>query len=268
MQTFSLNQTNQIIELYLNGNSVLSISNKFNRSTCSIQKILNDNNISKISQAIRNNPSFKERYFEILDDKYKAYWIGFILADGGIAKNGLEISLQKRDKYLLELLESDLQIYNHVKPFNKDYFRLTIGSKIMCNDLSQYGIVPNKTLSLKFPTNIPEEYEIDLLRGMFDGDGGFTIGVTTRFYKDRNKSYTKPYRELSFTGTYDMCVGFQNTLLKYVDISIKNIKKNNSIYRVRWSNKDEILKILDLFYMNSGNHYLKRKYDLYTKLKN
>lgn len=51
-----------------------------------------------------------------------------------------------------------------------------------------------------------------ILRGMFDGDGGLTIGNATRFYKHRNKYYTKPYQELSYTGTYDMCQGFHDTL--------------------------------------------------------
>ena len=111
----------------------------------------------------------------------------------------------------------------------------------MCRDLEQYGIIPNKTLELKYPTNIPKEFETHLLRGMFDGDGGLTTGFTTRFYKQRNKSYTKPYQELSFTGTYDMCYHFQNVLCKYTDIPLKNITRNHSIYRVRWSNKEEII---------------------------
>lgn len=179
----------------------------------------------------------------------------------------MSISLIKNDSYILNLLEQDLGIENHVKPFQEKYMRFDLGSKKIIEDLSQYGIIPNKTLTLKFPSNIPSEFDSSLLRGMFEGDGGLTIGTTTRFYKHLNKSYTKPYQELSFTGTYDMCEGFQNTLLKHVKIAKKNIKHNHSIYRIRWSNKEEIIKILDFLYEDCENHYLKRKYELYRMLK-
>ena len=263
----ALNQNN-IINDYIDGKSVLALSRQYQTNTRAIDKVLKDNNIAKISQAKRLNPSLKENYFEKIDDKNKAYWIGWLLTDGGVSKDGsIEISLSLKDEYILNLFEKDIRIKDHVKPFGENYCRFTLGSIKMCNDLIQYGIIPNKTLALKFPENIDEEFEIHLLRGMFDGDGGFTLGITTRYYKHRNKSYTRPYQELSFTGTYDMCDGFQNTLLKYIDISKKNITKNHSIYRVRWSNKEEIIKILDLLYQDCDNHYLKRKYELYQKLK-
>ena len=81
------------------------------------------------------------------------------------------------------------------------------------------------------------------------------------------KSYTSEYRELSFTGTFDMCQGFQNVILKNADLSEKKICRNHSIYRVRWSNREEIITILGILYNNCGDHYLKRKYALYQEIK-
>lgn len=268
MHTPTLEQIN-IINDYIGGKSILALSNQYQISSHTIRKILKDNNIPKISQAKRLNPSLKEDYFEQINDKDKAYWIGWILTDGCIQSNNdnLQISLIKDDGYILNLFERDLGISGHVKELFSDYIKFTLGSKKIRNDIAQYGIVPNKTLNLKFPKNIPEQFEMHLLRGMFDGDGGLTMGMTTRFYKHRNKSYTKPYQELSFTGTYDMCKGFQDIILKHIDISEKKILHNHSIYRVRWSNKEEIIKILDLLYEDCDNHYLKRKYDIYQKLK-
>lgn len=263
----TLNQ-NDIINGYLGGKSVLALSHQYQTNTYAINKILKNNGISKISQAKRLNPSLKENYFEKIDDKNKAYWIGWLLTDGGVTEDGdIEIALSSKDKYILNLFEKDICIKNHVKPYGTNYYRFQFGSIKMCNDLIQYGIIPNKTLTLKFPENIPEKFEAHLLRGMFDGDGGFTLGTTTRFYKHRNKSYTKPYQELSFTGTYEMCKGFQDTLLKHINIPKKTITPNHSIYRIRWSNKEEIIQILNLLYQDCDNHYLKRKYELYQKLK-
>ncbi len=41
--------------------------------------------------------------FDIIDDEFKAYWLGFLLADGCIAKSGgtrrsIKLSIQDRDK--------------------------------------------------------------------------------------------------------------------------------------------------------------------------
>lgn len=179
----------------------------------------------------------------------------------------LQISIQKQDAYILELLCDDLGIsHNHLSVFNNDYIKFAFGSALMYSHLSQYGVVPNKTHILQFP-KIDPQYEVALIRGMFEGDGGLTIGMATRFYKNRNKFYTKPYQEMSFTGTYDMCSGFQQVVRKYVNIPEKSITLNHSVYRVRWSNKDEIIHTLDLLYENCGAHYLKRKYDLYQRIK-
>lgn len=261
------NYADDIISSYLNGHSVLHLSQKYSTNTYRIQSILDENNVQKISQMKRNNPLFIEDYFKIIDTKEKAYWIGWLLTDGGVSnKNDIEIALSEKDKDILHLLEQDLCISNKVKPFGNGYVRFSISSVNMCIDLSQYGIIPNKTLTLKFPKNIPEKFETHLLRGMFDGDGGFTTGLATRFYKHRNKSYTKPYQELSFTGTYDMCDNFQKILCKYTGIPSKKITKNHNIYRVRWSNKDEILAICKVLYDDCDQHFLKRKYDKYLEL--
>lgn len=256
-----------IVSEYLQGQSVLSLSNKYNCYTQKIQKVLDDNHIEKISRAKRMNMGLKEDYFENIDSANKAYWLGWLLTDGGVSqKNGIEIALKKEDAYILFMFESDLGISGHVKSFGNLYARFSLSCVSMISSLKQYGIVPNKTLTLKFPHNIPNEFENHLLRGMFDGDGGFTLGVATRYYKNRGKSYTKPYREFSFTGTKDMCEGFQDVLLRYINIPAKNISANHSICRIRWSNIEEILQICNFLYTDAGEHYLIRKYDLYQSL--
>lgn len=259
-----------IVNSYLNGESKLSLSKEYGINWREIQNILNKYDIKNISKAKRNNPDLIENYFEKIDSPEKAYWIGWILTDGGVTKkHDLEISILKQDKYILESFQNDLKLLNnHVKNHGENYSRFSFSCKKICEDLKQYGIVPNKTMKLKFPKNIPSQYYSHLLRGMFDGDGGFTLGMTTRFYKHRNKSYTKPYQEFSFTGTYDMCENFHNILFENCSFSPKNINHNHNIYRVRWSNKEEIIDICRYLYQNCGDHFLQRKYDKYLRLLN
>lgn len=62
---------------------------------------------------------YKTDYFNVIDTEKKAYFLGFIYADGCIYKrqkgNSLEISLnisiQSKDKEILEELEKELNIY-------------------------------------------------------------------------------------------------------------------------------------------------------------
>lgn len=252
-----------VINGYLSGESEMALSRRFQTNTRKIHSILMKNNVQKISQAKRLNPNLIEDYFEKIDSPEKAYWIGWILTDGCVTnKSSLEISLQKQDNYILEMFQNDLGIENHVKPFNGDYVRFSFTCKKINDDLVKYGIIPNKTLTLKYPDNIPKEYEIHVLRGMFEGDGGLTIGEATRFCKTRNKFYTSQYQELSMTGTYDICQKFHDKLKEYAIFSDKNIQKNHSIYRVRWSNVDEITNIFHALYDNCGDHFMKRKYNL------
>lgn len=259
----------EIMNKYISGKSVLALSREYNTYARSIKKVLDKHDIKKISRAKRNNPDLIEDYFEEINTPNKAYWLGWILTDGGVTKDhGLEMCLQERDKYILELFQKDLGIKGHVSTFNKCYYKFSFYCKKICKDLERYGVIPNKTLTLKYPPNIPKEYEIDLLRGMFDGDGGLTLGMATRFHKHRNKSYTKPYQELSFSGTYDMCKNFHDKLAQYSDFTKKNIGHNHSIYRVRWSSINEILNIFHVLYANCDEHFLKRKYDLFMDLEN
>lgn len=71
--------------------------------------------------------------------------------------------------------------------------------------------------------------------------------------------------------TDDIILSYLNgdsVLCKHTGISQKNITRNHSIYRVRWSNKNEILSICEILYKDCDDHFLKRKYEKYQQLKN
>ena len=226
-----------------------------------------------MSLFLKRNPNAKEDYFSKIDSNDKAYWLGFLLTDGTVSKkSGIEITLLEEDGYILEKFQNDLGLSGHTRTVYANgipYKRVTVWSVNMISDLEKYGVVPNKTKILKFPKNIKKKFIPSLLRGMFDGDGGITIGYTTRFYKHRNKSYTKPYRELSFTGTYDMCFNFQNIISNTLNLSRRSITKNNkTVFRIRWNSIYDIMKIFDFLYKDAKDHKLERKYNKFISIKN
>jgi len=123
----------------------------------------------------------REDFFERIDSPEKAYWLGFIAADGGLRspKHGggrrLTLNLSAKDRSHLILLNSTLGSSGPLRRWKSrgpnGGYRLTISSAKMCRDLESHGITPRKTFSLGPPTGIPSRLNLHFIRGYFDGDG-------------------------------------------------------------------------------------------------
>ena len=249
----------EIIKKYQSGRTRYSLQKEYNICYDTIMKIFKKHNITIRSYAKDKNLQLHEDFFEEINTIEKAYWLGFIITDGNVYNNGLEIILQKNDKYILHSLEKDLNIQNHIKDIN-GYPKFHIRCKKIVKDLKQYGVVQNKTFVVKFPKNIDNKFIKYLLRGMFDGDGGISIS-------HRQKTNRKEF-ELSFSGTYDMVENFKNNVVKFTNCKDKKVEKNNSSFRVRWGSKRDIIKILDYLYSGGQEHIIKRKKERYLFIKN
>lgn len=132
-----------------------------------------------------------DHYFETIDTERKAYWLGFLAADGCVqnskGKRILTVELQSGDRDHLETLKSDL---GYTGPIYYDRVREKFG-KITRSDLLQvtswrvaahlegHGLPPRKSKILK-PPAIEEDLVRHWIRGYFDGDGSVSIVQTTR----------------------------------------------------------------------------------------
>lgn len=126
-----------------------------------------------------------ETVFETIDTEEKAYWLGFLYADGFVSdsKNDIEIGLAEKD--VAHLNKAKL-FFNTDRPLSKktkrmkekEYigYRLTITSQKLKADLINKGCVNKKSLILKFPTEeqVPKSLLPHFVRGYFDGDGSVT----------------------------------------------------------------------------------------------
>ena len=137
---------------------------------------------SKIGSQGARKHKFNERYFENIDSEEKAYWLGFIAADGCVYKNKQSYRLQ------INLKGSDI---NHLKKFQKaicsDYkitekkvgkaqsntCQLKINSTKMCNDLIKNNIIERKSIIFE-PPILNKNLMNHFIRGYFDGDGWIT----------------------------------------------------------------------------------------------
>lgn len=130
-------------------------------------------------------------YFDSVDTPEKAYWLGFVMADGCIrAGNQLTINLSNKDKNHLEAFRDSLGSshpvstyhYNKAKPpYSTAY--LSIASTQMTEALARYAIVARKTFTCVWPS-LPDSLYRHFLRGLLDADGcvkvekhGLSIGL-------------------------------------------------------------------------------------------
>ena len=131
---------------------------------------------------------FNNRYFEKIDTPLKAYFLGFIFADGWITHTSsgsyeFGMELKSEDRYILDKINDELGGIHEVKNLlPEDYIInnqvihktescvLRVYSKPLVDDLIANNIDFNKTLSDKFPI-VDDNYFFDYLRGYFDGDG-------------------------------------------------------------------------------------------------
>lgn len=221
--------------------------------------------------------NYNKDYFQKIDNSDKAYWLGFLYADGCInrvyknekLKNmTLELSLCGEDKHHLEkfnkALESNVPIHKKIIRYKeKEYeaYRLTISCTKMCYDLIDKKCTPQKTYDIRFPSSdiVPMEYMKDFIRGYFDGDG--CINVTTM--------NNKPHIKINFTGMEAMLKDIASFL-----IDQKVITVNSKIHHDKRSKAcsmffygDTVKDFLDYIYVDA-NTYLDRKYNKYKEYYN
>ena len=104
----------EIIDLYNNGLSCSKIATQFGVTTVTISKHLKRSGIEIINK--QNRTKFNESIFDIIDNEEKAYWLGFIFADGYISSSPLRSDKKSRYDFEISLKASDV---DHLHKFNK-----------------------------------------------------------------------------------------------------------------------------------------------------
>lgn len=248
-------------EMYLNGISLTQIAEKLKLSAVRLSKWLKKNGVE-----IRENRTYtcNESYFEVINTEEKAYWLGFLYADGCVCRSGkvqhLEVTLQENDiehlKKFLKSIGSNTPTHKKVIKLNdKKYkaYRVNIGSARMCQDLIKIGCTPRKSLTLKFPSKeiLSEELVLHFVRGYIDGDGW--IGISTN----------KHLARIGVLGTQNFLLGIQESM-HWKKVSIRECNRGSKAFVIEY-NSSETINYLNEIYKNA-NIYLDRKYEKYKEI--
>lgn len=268
---------NLAIEEYINTSiyerSLQKLSDKYGLNRKTIAKYLNERGV-EITNTHGKVP-FNEHAFDSIDTEEKAYWLGFMYADGYITSKtnqvGLSLSIKDIDhlkkfnnflNYSKGLNISETHQFGSKEKFNKNgeilqMVHTVITNEHLWNALNEKGCVPNKSLILTFPDKSifkDESLIRHFIRGYVDGDG--TLGVYPH-----SKSNPKLEESLLIVGTKPFLEGVQ----KYLGIDGFLMQKpncNNLTYRLGYSTK-KAQNVADILYKNS-TIYLDRKYNIYS----
>lgn len=204
-----------------------------------------------------------EHYFDEVNTPTKAYFLGFIMADGNIYKYKSNDKIQ----FSLKIKSTDIDILYKLADeiqFNKEKIttrtRLRKGTKTysseiksynknFCNNLVKHGIIPCKSGHESIPYTIPNEYKKDFIRGYIDGDGWVLINSNCIGVCSESK---------------EVIEDIVDYLSGIVEITTA-IRKDKTVYSFRITRQNSVAKVCDHLYYE-GCISLDRKYNNARKL--
>lgn len=260
-----------IVQDYLSGKSSVEVSKKYDISTTTVLKMVRTQGYS-----VRSNKENSRRYyydveyFQKIDEPDKAYWLGFMYADGYVSsankQKKIGIALAQKDKNHLikftQALKSNYPIRTYVPTkggySTKPYCRVQVFGEDIYEELVSHGVAEHKTLIVK-PPKIDSNLVSHFIRGYFDGDGC----ITASFQKKRNQY------KIKIVGTKE--------LLKFIgkaieENNIANISQyykrrdTDKVYNLDFGGNNQVLAFCKYIYQDATT-YLDRKYNKYIELK-
>lgn len=245
-------ELNAAIDHYVTtGDSIITTTNQYNVDRRTLQLRLKQLGLTRNGHNVIHYDVFDD-YFETIDSSEKAYWFGFLLADGCIR-------FQSRSAQItLELANQD---YLHLQKFkealgftgpiisrkNRQISCVRITRLKMATDLANKGCVQGKTHNgwIDIPSVI--DFKSDFVRGYCDGNG----------FIDKKRN-----RIIFAMGSLGICEGLCQLLQEY-NASMSTYSKlsgagNPTTYRVNIERKSSFYQFLEDIYLNA-TVYLNRK---------
>lgn len=245
-------EISEIIQLYQDGESTTEIAVMANISSRYVRLILQENNVEMRPRGSwKRKYTLNEDYFKVWSNNM-AYILGFLIADGTVAREGQFVSIAQKEDYILENIKKEIGS-NQPLYQNKQtgVYILNINSKIVKHDLINiHGVTPNKSNTIKFP-HVPDQYLSHFVRGYFDGDGYINY-----------KQYT-----VTFVGGSK---SFMESLIEIFEVKGFNaqLKQQGQNYRVHVRGRKSIKLFSEWIYVKkTPGLYLERKYAIFKKEK-
>lgn len=246
----------EVVRLNNEGISLVQLGKKFGVTAGAISVALKRRNFHVINQ--QNLLKFDNTVFDSIDSEEKAYWLGFIYADGWVSAtdNTFELSLGLKDTKHLQKFADFMNHSNNVRITDNYRCRFCVTDKHLKKRLIELGCIPRKSLILEFPSEdqVPKQLLSHFIRGYFDGDGCIITKETSCV-----KLVT------SLLGTENVLEGIKRNANIIANIRHDARRHLSCKHFALSAGKSEIF--LDYLYKDA-NVYLERKHNLYKNYLN
>lgn len=269
MKKFSEEIINEILQKYDNGQSITSLNKEYH--TTKVRELLIENNkqVPESRKGIggsKRKYSLNENYFQELDSKDKAYFLGFIYADGFITKRsqgqsilGLTLAeIEPIDKFK-KYIQTDKKVGYYKKAngySDKSYeYKLALISDKLVSDIEKLGVTERKSLTLTFP-DIREDLIPHFIRGYFDGDGSVFL------HKDSREEYSENiYLGINICGTKEFLIALSKHLpfINEEQCVYREKRRETNCWNIKFASNIRSLELYHYMYKDCDDLYLSRK---------
>lgn len=224
---------------------------------------------------------YNKRYFYNIDTPEKAYWLGFMAADGSVnyrpQKRNYEVCIKLKStdanhlKKFNKALEGNVDVkinkprltyFNGQKPVEVTSCQIRFYSKEFAEGLMKNGIVTNKTYEGVTIPSLSDELMWMYILGFCDGDGFISVPKENERYGYRIGFSTSDF---SLLKTFKKFMEKQG--LTVSKVTTDSIKPHTTIptYKLDIRHRDSVKKFINNTYKKSSVS-LDRKYEIYLKL--
>lgn len=238
------------------------LANALNRTKPSIQNKMKRLKLKKESKYV-----YDKDYFKDINTEEKAYWLGFISADGYVNYSieqrnyelGIELGIKDKDhlKKFNKSIGGNIQVGERTRfSFGKyiDTCFIRIYDKELIEDLSKYYVVNSKSTTIKMP-ELKEEFIIPYVRGYFDGNGCVRLDKSKRYL-----SFDFCSASIKMLEQIKECLYDKFELKSY--IYKETVELNVPVYRLYYRGLFNAYNFGKTIYNNSSIH-LDRKYNFF-----
>jgi hypothetical protein len=240
---------------YETGASVVDIARNFSCCPDAVADMLKrDFGIRELRGAGHYNRKYSvdHTYFDAIDNQEKAYWLGFIVADGCNRVSNLSVAAHRQDHSHLEKLRTSMSSTHPFKRGSGNCEYLQVNSSEICRALSRFGVIPAKSHRSIYP-DIPPMLDVHFIRGLWDGDGGMSLG---------RKHGKCPQIMWTLCGTRALLTTVQAVVLRETEVTYLPIQQHSTIFRLYTGGNKKVRMIMEWLY-DASDVCLERKRDRY-----
>ncbi len=193
-----------------------------------------------------------EQFFDKIDSEEKAYWLGFIVADGFNSNDELIIQLSEKDVSHLQKFKKTINANNPISYVKRktNTCVLRIGSRYLCKQLTKLGCIKKKSLCVYIP-NIDNNLIRHFIRGYFDGDGCCYNNGKYRVWSIHS-------------GSTQLIQQIKNEIESSLNIKSLRLYSKNTNNNSLYTGKKEVIDNIKHYLYDDATIYLERKYNKFS----